>query len=44
MFTKSFAEISRRSFLAVGSISVPAAWLHPRELFAGQVTTSSNLL
>ena len=34
MFAKSSAEISRRSFLAAGSISVAAAWLSPRELFA----------
>jgi hypothetical protein len=34
MLTKSFAEISRRRFLAAGSISVAAAWLHPRALFA----------
>jgi hypothetical protein len=34
MLTKSFAEISRRRFLAAGSISVAAVWLHPRALFA----------
>ena len=34
MLGKSFAEISRRRFLAAGSISVAAAWLNPREFFA----------
>jgi glyoxylase-like metal-dependent hydrolase (beta-lactamase superfamily II) len=35
MLAKSFAEILRRRFLLAGSISVAAARLDPRELFAG---------
>jgi glyoxylase-like metal-dependent hydrolase (beta-lactamase superfamily II) len=34
MLTRSFAEISRRRFLAAGGISVAAAWINPRDLFA----------
>ncbi len=34
MLAKSFAEMSRRRFLAAGGVSVAAAWLNPRELFA----------